>query len=113
MPQRRNLCIGHWGNMEATICDLCGKVTPVSDRAAMLFDVIVCAAEGFEARLKWEKALLFELQHVCTDCTGHVSDALNLLKLKLRREAISAGKRTATPVGVKAKSSKSKREVKP
>jgi hypothetical protein len=42
----------------------------------MAYDIVICAAEDFTAESKEEKALTFEAEHSCLDCTKVIRNAI-------------------------------------
>lgn len=83
MPLRKGLTNDWWHGMKTTICDFCGKVTPTDDPKAMLYDVAIFHADGYEAKTKEEKAVLFDTLDACMPCAKLVRKALVALQREL------------------------------
>lgn len=85
--------------MKQTICDFCGAAVRADDKDAMLYEVLLTAAEGFVLQSKQERDTVFAAEDVCPRCAHRIK--LALLQI---REAASSRSDNTTPEGVKPKS---------
>lgn len=66
--------------MKAIVCDFCAGMIDEHDRKAMVYQLSIDEAEGFDAVSAAEKRVLIPCVDVCSRCAGEIVGALQDLK---------------------------------